>query len=52
MANCNNLFSEYNRSIRLTNERRVTLREKRNDLRKRINGCSSWGGKTRREFLI
>lgn len=38
MANCNNLFSEFNKTIRLTNDRRVTLREKRNDLRNRING--------------
>ena len=38
MANCNNLFTEFNKSIRLDDNRRVTLREKRNDLRKRING--------------
>jgi hypothetical protein len=38
MANCNNLFFEFNKSIRLDNDRRIKLREKRNDLRKRING--------------
>ncbi|WP_086029117.1 CBASS cGAMP synthase [Tenacibaculum holothuriorum] len=38
MANCNNLFREFNRTIRLDNDRRIKLKEKRNDLRKRING--------------
>jgi len=36
MANCNELFNEYNKEIRLDPDRRVTLREKRNDLRNRI----------------
>ena len=38
MANCNGLFKDFNKEIRLDNDRRVTLREKRNDLRQRING--------------
>jgi hypothetical protein len=38
MANCNGLFTEFNNEIRLDNKRRATLREKRNDLRIRING--------------
>jgi hypothetical protein len=38
MANCNEIFIDFNKSIRLTDERRVLLREKRNDLRTRING--------------
>jgi hypothetical protein len=38
MANCNEIFIEFNKSIKLSSERRVLLREKRNDLRKRING--------------
>src|SRR3990167_1069570 len=37
MANCNGLFRDFNKEIRLDNNRRVTLREKRNDLRQRIN---------------
>ena len=38
MANCNNLFFEFNKNIRLDKDRRIKLREKRNDLRNRING--------------
>lgn len=38
MANCNEIFIEFNKSIKLTDERRVLLREKRNDLRTRIKG--------------
>ena len=38
MANCNGLFKDFNKEIRLDNHRRVLLREKRNDLRQRING--------------
>ena len=37
MANYNGLFNEFNKTVRLTNERRINLREKRNDLRNRIN---------------
>lgn len=41
MANCNNLFQEFNKTIRLDDDRRVNLREKRNNLRERIkNGFS------------
>ncbi|MFV9485096.1 CBASS cGAMP synthase [Christiangramia sp. ASW11-125] len=36
MANCNNLFIEFNKEIRLTDKRRKKLRKRRNDLRKRI----------------
>ena len=36
MANCNDLFIEFNKTIRLDSDRRVRLREKRNDLRNRI----------------
>ncbi|GGH64733.1 cyclic GMP-AMP synthase DncV-like nucleotidyltransferase [Phaeocystidibacter marisrubri] len=38
MANCNPIFKEFNREIRLDDDRRVLLREKRNELRKRIEG--------------
>jgi hypothetical protein len=38
MANCKNLFFEFNQSIKLTDERRQKLRDKRNDLRSRIKG--------------
>ena len=38
MANCNYLFVEFNREIRLNEDRRVQLRERRNDLRDRIGG--------------
>lgn len=38
MANCNGLFVEYNKTIRLDNDRRVKLRVKRNNLRSRISG--------------
>lgn len=38
MANCNTLFVEFNKEIRLNSDRRVQLRERRNDLRKRIKG--------------
>lgn len=38
MANCNLMFNEFNQIIRLTNERRKNLREKRSDLRSRIEG--------------
>ena len=38
MANCNNLFTEFNKSIKLSDERRQKLRDKRNDLRRRIEG--------------
>lgn len=37
MANCDNLFKVFNSSIRLHEERRKTLRIKRNDLRNRID---------------
>ena len=36
MANCNSLFLEFNKTIRLDDDRRVNLREKRNNLRGRI----------------
>jgi hypothetical protein len=38
MANCNPLFQEFNKLIRLDDDRRVNLREKRNNLRDRIQG--------------
>jgi hypothetical protein len=38
MANCNLFFSDFNQTIRLTNERRNILRERRSDLRTRIRG--------------
>lgn len=36
MANCNGLFGQFNKEIKLDSDRRVVLREKRNDLRKRV----------------
>ncbi|GMN11366.1 hypothetical protein MTsPCn9_10270 [Croceitalea sp. MTPC9] len=38
MANCNTLFLSFNKSIRLDDDRRINLREKRDNLRKRIKG--------------
>ena len=38
MANCNTLFVEFNKTIRLDPDRRENLKEKRDNLRKRING--------------
>jgi hypothetical protein len=37
MANCNNLFQEFNKTIRLDNDRRITLKDRRDNLRSRIN---------------
>ncbi len=37
MANCNNLFQEFNKTIRLDKDRRITLKERRDSLRDRIN---------------
>ncbi len=36
MANCNTLFEDFNRTIRLDSDRRIALRERRNNLRNRI----------------
>ena len=36
MANCNTIFGEFNKLIRLNDQRRETLKEKRDDLRNRI----------------
>lgn len=42
MANCKNLFEEFNKEIRLDNDRRIILRERRNNLRKKIeNGFNA-----------
>lgn len=38
MANCNELFNEFNKTVRLTDERRITLRDRRDDLRNRVRG--------------
>src|SRR5687767_4299908 len=37
MANCNNLFQDFNKAIKLDEDNRVNLRTKRNSLRDRIN---------------
>lgn len=37
MADCNSLFIAFNQEIRLTDQRRIILRERRDDLRRRIN---------------
>lgn len=36
MANCNNLFKDFNRSIKLNDDKRRALRERRENLRRRI----------------
>ena len=47
MANCNNLFQEFNKIIRLDNDRRINLRERRNNLRQRIsNGFKQLNAKS------
>lgn len=38
MANCTEIFNEFNKTIKLTDERRETLRHRRNNLRGRISG--------------